>query len=58
MPTLLTIKDLQAYLGCSEPYALALLNSGAIKGFKVAGKWKITESAVEKYIKQMEGESK
>jgi len=58
MPKLLTVKDLQAYLSISKPYALALLNSGEIKGFKVAGKWKITEKAVIDYIEKQEKEAR
>jgi excisionase family DNA binding protein len=54
MPKLLNVLQLAKYLGCSRQQVLALLGAGALKGFKVANKWRITEENVMKFIQLQE----
>lgn len=49
---LLTIEDVSERLMCSPAITYRLLRSGVIKGFKVAGHWRITEESYAAFIKE------
>jgi excisionase family DNA binding protein len=46
----LTLKELRSILKVSEKTILKLLNSGEIKGKKVAGRWRVLRSELYKYL--------
>lgn len=48
---LLTIEDVSERLMCSPAITYRLLRSGEMKGFKVAGHWRITEESYANFIK-------
>lgn len=55
---LLSIDDVMEMLGIGRNSVYELLNSGELKGFRIKGKWKITERAVVEYITVKSGFSK
>lgn len=48
---LYTVKELQKYLRLSEKTVLLMLNSGQLKGFKAGGKWRVTQTELNKFMK-------
>ena len=52
---ILTIEELCEILKIGRNRAYELLESGAIKGFRLGKPWKIPRSAVENYLKQQSG---
>ena len=54
-PTLMTVNELAEYLGIGKNRAYELLNTGAIKGFRIGSIWKISKVAVEQVIYEQSG---
>ena len=48
------IKELQKILKIGRSQAYSLVESGKIKAFRIGSTWKITEEALEKYIKELQ----
>lgn len=51
MIKLYTVKDLQVILGMSQPTVLALIRDGKIKKLDTHGAIRVTEDALNKYLK-------
>ena len=49
---LLEINEIQELLGIGRNKVYSLLQSGEITAFKIGREWKVTEEAVEAYIKK------
>lgn len=54
-PALMTVNELAEYLGIGRNRAYELLNTGAIKGFRIGSIWKISKVAVEQFIYEQSG---
>ncbi|MEY8485053.1 helix-turn-helix domain-containing protein [Lachnospiraceae bacterium WCA-9-b2] len=54
-PALMTVNELAEYLGIGKNRAYELLNTGAIKGFRIGSIWKISKVAVEQFIYEQSG---
>ena len=52
---LMTVPELAEYLGIGRNRAYTLLHSGEIKGFRLGSIWKVTKTAVDKYIYEKSG---
>jgi excisionase family DNA binding protein len=52
----LTLKELRSVLKISEKTILKLLNSGEIKGKKVAGRWRVLRSELYKYLQDFDND--
>lgn len=53
--TLLSVPELADYLGIGKNRAYDLLRDGSIHGFKIGCTWKVSKTAVEKYIYEKSG---
>lgn len=49
---ILEIHEIQQILGIGRNKVYDLIRSGEISAFKIGREWKVTESAVEDYIKR------
>lgn len=49
-PQLSSAKEAAAWLKISEPTVYRLLRSGALKGAKVGGQWRIPIAELQKYV--------
>jgi excisionase family DNA binding protein len=47
---ILTVDELMEILYIGRNYAYSLLNSGAIKGFKIGRSWRVPRSSIEEFI--------
>lgn len=52
---LLSVQELAEYLGIGKNRAYKLLSSGEISGFRIGSVWKVTKTAVDKYIYEKSG---
>lgn len=52
---LFTVPELAEYLGIGRNRAYELLRSQIIKGFRIGASWKVSKSAVDKYILEKSG---
>lgn len=51
----MTVNELAEYLGIGKNRAYELLNTGAIKGFRIGSIWKISKVVVEQFIYEQSG---
>lgn len=49
---LLEIHEIQKLLGIGRNKVYSLIRSGEIEAFKIGREWKVTEDAVDNYIKR------
>ena len=52
---LMNVNELAEYLVIGKNRAYELLNTGAIKGFRIGSIWKISKTAVDKFIYEKSG---
>ncbi len=52
---LLSVQELAEYLGIGKNRAYKLLTAGEIDGFRIGSVWKVTDTAVDKYIYEKSG---
>jgi len=50
LPRLLTFQQVQEYLQIGKDSLLNLLHTGKLKGFKIKGRWRISENDLKEYI--------
>lgn len=50
--TLYTHKDLMKLFGIGKEAVYKILNSGELAGFRIAGKWRVWEPDLVKYIEK------
>lgn len=53
--TLMTVLELAECLGIGRNKAYGLLRKGEIKGFRIGSVWKVSQEAVDKYIRERSG---
>jgi len=46
-----TRTELSVYLGCSLPTVTKALNNGALRGMKVGREWRVTQEALDEYLR-------
>ena len=51
---LYTLKEIEPILGVTHRSLLTYVKEGRLKASKVAGKWRVTQAAVEQFIKGAE----
>ena len=54
-PALMTVNELAEYLGIGRNRAYELLNTRAIKGFRIGSIWKVSKIAVDQFIYEKSG---
>jgi hypothetical protein len=47
---IMSLLEAADYLGCSEKHVRWLLNTGQVKGGKVANSWKTTQEALDAFV--------
>lgn len=52
---LMTVSELAEYLGIGRNTAYRLLREGDIKGFRIGSVWKVSQEAVDMYIREKSG---
>lgn len=50
LPKILTFQQVQEYLQIGKDSLLNILHSGQLKGFKIKGRWRISENDLQEYI--------
>lgn len=52
---LMTVSELAEYLGIGRNKAYGLLREGDIKGFRIGSIWKVSQEAIDMYIREKSG---
>lgn len=50
---ILTVKECMQYLKTGRNTILSLLGSGQLRGFKIAGRWKVKMEEIQDYLRYM-----